>query len=220
MKQREMGIGIGLVVLGLIFLLGPWLNLEAFGWPFFVIIPGVILLFLAFGSKIGNGSLAVPGAIVTATGLILLVLNMTGRMEAWAYAWTLVMAAAGAGTYLYGTIAGSAGLKRNGRRSAFIGLGLFVVFGLVFELLIFGTFSSVLRWLLPLALIVVGGLLLYNGYRSRNSQRVPPPAQSTTGQSVAPPYQPGAPVPPPQEPARTPDQRPAPRPDASGKENR
>ena len=118
MKQRNMGFGIGLVVLGLIFLIAPALNLQAFGWPFFVIIPGVILLFLAITRSVGNGSLAVPGSIVTVTGLILLVLNVTGRMDAWAYCWALVMAGAGVGTYIYGSIAGSDTLKRNGTRGA------------------------------------------------------------------------------------------------------
>lgn len=205
MKQRNMGLGIGLIVLGLIFLLGPWLNLAAFGWPFFVIIPGAILLFLAFTTRVGNGSLAVPGAIVTATGLILLVLNITGRMQAWAYAWTLVMAAAGAGSYLYGTIAGSESLKRTGRRGAALGLVLFAAFGLFFELLIFGTFSSVFRWLLPLGLILVGALLLFNAMRAREAQRTaaaavrppapaaPPPSGSSNGPGTQVPTGPVAP---------------------------
>lgn len=192
MKQRDMGIGIGLVALGLIFLVGPWLNLEAFGWPFFVIIPGAILLLVAFTSRVGNGALAVPGTIVTVTGLILLVLNLTGNMEAWAYAWTLVMAAAGLGTYLYGVISDSASLRRTGGRSGILGLVLFAVLGLVFELFIFGSFGSVLRWLIPVALILVGGLLLYNGTRGRKSgQRAaqaprPQPAQPVTPPPSAP----------------------------------
>lgn len=198
MKQRDMGIGIGLVALGLIFLIGPWLNLEAFGWPFFVIIPGAILLLLAFTSRVGNGGLAVPGSIVTVTGLILLVLNITGHMEAWAYAWTLVMAAAGLGTYLYGVISDSESLRRTGSRGAVLGLVLFAIFGLVFELFIFGSFGSVLRWLIPVALIAVGGLLLYNGTRTKTSaQRA---AQATRAPQV-PPVNPAT-TPPPNAPAQ------------------
>lgn len=197
MKQRDMGIGIGLVALGLIFLVGPWLNLEAFGWPFFVIIPGAILLLLAFTSRVGNGALAVPGAIVTVTGLILLVLNITGNMEAWAYAWTLVMSAAGLGTYLYGVISDSESLRRTGSRSAILGLVLFAVFGLIFELFIFGSFGSVLRWLIPVALIVFGALLLYNGTRTKNArqraaQATRPPQAPSATPAVTPP--PGAPA--------------------------
>lgn len=182
MKQRNMGIGIGLVVLGLIFLIGPTLNLQAFGWPFFVIIPGVVLLFVAFTSSVGNGSLAVPGSIVTVTGLILLVLNITGRMDAWAYAWALVMAGAGAGTYLYGHISNSESLQKAGRRGALAGLALFVVFGLVFELFIFGTFSAVLRWVIPIALLAAGAFILYRGA----SKPTPPTAATSPGTAAAP----------------------------------
>ena len=193
MKQRDMGIGIGLVVLGLIFLIGPALNLQDFGWPFFVIIPGVILLFVAFTTSVGNGSLAVPGTIVTVTGLILLVLNATNRMDAWAYAWALVMAAAGAGTYLYGRISDTASLKKAGSRAVVAGLALFVLFGLVFELLIFGTFSTVLRWAIPIALIAAGAYLLYRN-SSQKRQSIPPRPPVTTAPPTTPPaVQPPAP---------------------------
>lgn len=193
MKQRNMGLGIGLVVLGLIFLIGPALNLQAFGWPFFVIIPGVILLFVAFTSSVGNGSLAVPGSIVTVTGLILLVLNITGRMDAWAYAWALVMAGAGAGTYLYGHISGSESLQKAGSRGALAGLALFVVFGLVFELFIFGTFSNVLRWVIPIALLAAGAFILYRGSsKPAPKPTTPPPAPTTPPPGATPPQVPPA----------------------------
>lgn len=211
MKQRDMGIGIGLVVLGLFFLFGPALNLATFGWPFFVIIPGVILLFIAFTGRVGNGALAVPGAIVTVTGLILLVLNLTGRMEAWAYAWALVMAGAGTGVYLHGTISGSDSLKRTGRRGALLGILIFVLMGLVFELFIFGTLSAVLRWLIPVALLLAGGLLLYRGSQKPSSaapaRTAPPPAPPAGTQPTPPPaIPPGQPGP--RTPARTPPSAP------------
>lgn len=193
MKRKEMAIGIGLVVLGLVFLLGPSLNLQAFGWPFFVIIPGVVLLFISFTSQVGKGSLAVPGAIVTVTGLILLVLNLIGRMDAWAYAWALVMAGTGAGTYIYGSISDSASLKKAGSRTTLVGLILFAAFGLVFELFIFGTFSAVLRWVIPVALLAAGGWLLYQSSRKPDpSPYVPAPGPVTPTPSTAHP-----PVPPP-----------------------
>lgn len=197
MKQRNMGIGIGLVVLGLVFLIGPSLNFQAFGWPFFVILPGIALLFVAFTSRVGNGSLAVPGSIVTVTGLILLVLNFTNRMDAWAYCWALVMAGAGAGTYLYGHISESETLKRNGTRGALAGLALFVIFGLVFELFIFGTFSAVLRWLVPIVLLVAGGLILYRGSSqpTRQPAGTTQPTPITHATPAPPPPAEGAPVP-------------------------
>lgn len=202
MNRREMAIGIGLVVLGLVFLLGPSLNLQAFGWPFFVIIPGVVLLFISYTSSVGKGSLAVPGAIVTVTGLILLVLNLIGRMDAWAYAWALVMAGAGAGTYMYGSISDSASLKKAGSRTALVGLILFVAFGLIFELFIFGTFSAVLRWIIPIALLGAGGWLLYQGSRKPTTTRPLAPQAPVTPtshpQQVGSPPS-GAPLPPTQD---------------------
>lgn len=188
MKRRDMGIGIGLVILGLIFLFGPMLNLAEFGWPFFVIIPGVILLVITFVGQFGNGALAVPGTIVTVTGLILLVLNLTGRMDAWAYTWALVWAATGVGFYIYGTMADSARLKTIGRNGALIGLALFVVLGLLFEFFIFGTFRNVLRWLLPALLLLAGAWLLYQGSRK------PPAAIRPSSAAPAPPAPPEAPA--------------------------
>lgn len=202
MKRRETAIGIGLVVLGLVFLFGPSLNLQAFGWPFFVIIPGIVLLFVAFTSKVGNGALAVPGAIVTVTGLILLVLNLIGRMDAWAYAWALVMAGAGAGTYMYGSISDSASLQKAGSRTMLIGIILFVAFGLVFELFIFGTFSAVLRWLIPIALLGAGAWMLYQG-NSKPTAATPTPPPGPAAPTTTPPQVPAppnaAPLPPTQD---------------------
>lgn len=188
MKRRDMGIGIGLVVLGLIFLFGPMLNLAEFGWPFFVIIPGVILLVITFVGQVGNGALAVPGSIVTTTGLILLVLNLAGRMDAWAYAWALVWAATGIGFYIYGIMADSARLKAIGRNGALIGLTVFIVLALIFEFFIFGTFRNVLRWLLPALLLLAGAWLLYQGTRKRSA---PTPQGTTATTDVPPPPPPG-----------------------------
>ena len=66
-------------------------------WPFFVIGPGLLLLMPAYKSTEDHQSsfsfLAVPGAAITAVGLNLFFMNITGHFEAWAYAWTLVIAA-------------------------------------------------------------------------------------------------------------------------------
>lgn len=195
MKQRDMGIGIGLIVLGLIFLMGPWLNLAAFGWPFFVIVPGVVLLFLAFTRTFGNGALAVPGSIVTATGLILLVLNLIHRMDAWAYAWGLIMAAAGVGTYLHGVISANDTLRKNGQRDAIVGLLLFVGFGLIFELFIYGTMGNVLRWLVPVLFVVAGALLIYFGQRRKTPPKASVPAPVAPPQHITTPTDAHPPVP-------------------------
>lgn len=66
-------------------------------WPFFVIGPGLLLMLPAYKSTDTQQSsfsfLAIPGAMVTAVGILLFVMNITGYFEAWAYAWTLVICA-------------------------------------------------------------------------------------------------------------------------------
>lgn len=66
-------------------------------WPLFVIGPGLLLMMPAYKSTVDDRSsfsfLAVPGAAVTAVGILLFAMNITGHFEAWAYSWTLVIAA-------------------------------------------------------------------------------------------------------------------------------
>src|SRR5690606_17065608 len=70
MRDRKQVIGIALVVLGLLLLLGRGLDFGAMAWPFFVLIPGVIMLAVAFLGDRSSAALAIPGSIVTTIGLI------------------------------------------------------------------------------------------------------------------------------------------------------
>src|SRR5919106_1205810 len=77
-------LGAALIVVGLIFFIGQWLDVDwgAATWPFYVIAPGLALL--AFGLTQRNGSgLAIAGSIVTMVGLVLLYQNATDRWESW-----------------------------------------------------------------------------------------------------------------------------------------
>lgn len=81
-------IGILLVGLGAMFLLGQLfnINLISYLWPFFVIVPGLLFFVgMLLGGK-QAGPLAIPGSIVTMTGLLLLYQSITGHWESWAYA--------------------------------------------------------------------------------------------------------------------------------------
>lgn len=182
MKQRDLLIGIGLILLGALFLVGPALDLAQVGWPFFVIVPGVALLFVAFTSSVSNGALAIPGAVLTAIGIILLVFSLSGHWQGWAYAWALILAASGVGTYLQGMITDNPKLRKAGVRTATYGVLVAIGLGLFFELLIFGSRSAFIRWYLPIALIVVGAVMLY-----LNSRRRPAPERAAqVPPSVAP----------------------------------
>ena len=166
--DRQRTTGIVLVALGLLFLLAQFGQLGAFLWPLFVIAPGVALLIWAFvGGKSATG-LAIPGSIVSMVGLILLIQALTNRFETWSYAWGLIVAAAGVGTWLHGTLSDDEKLTRDGVKTATTGLVLFAAFGVFFEFVIGigGRSGFVGSWLLPLLLIGGGVYLLWRGRTS------------------------------------------------------
>jgi len=162
MSNRNQGIGIVLIVLGILVLVGRGVDLGAVAWPFFVILPGVVLLAIAFLGNREAAGLAVPGSIVTTIGLILFVQNLGGYFESWAYAWALITAGAGFGVFLHGALTHDEARERQGMRLVTLGLVLFAAFGAFFEFFVFDGWARgwIGRWLLPLALILAGVLLL------------------------------------------------------------
>jgi hypothetical protein len=173
-------VGIFLVLLGLLFLASEQLNFDfgRYGWPMFVIVPGVFLLLvgLAIPHEGGLGA-AIPGGIVTTVGLLLLFQSATDTYATWAYAWALVApGSVGVTLTLFGLIHGRRDLLDAGLRTAMVGLGLFVGFGLFFENLIGiddAHANSTLRDALPVMAVVLGVLIvLWNLLpdRSRYSQ--------------------------------------------------
>jgi hypothetical protein len=156
-----------LVVVGAILLLGQFLHVDLghYGWPFFVIVPGVALLVMALAGRgvIGEG-LAIAGSIVTVTGLLLLYQNATDHFESWAYAWALVFpGAVGSGMILYGLAAGRPGNVRAGSQLVGIGVVLFLLGAAFFEGVIglggyqFGRSTGTV---VGAVIIVLGALLL------------------------------------------------------------
>jgi hypothetical protein len=168
LEHRTQVIGLALVVFGLLAFAARsfGFNFGEDGWPLFVLLPGLLLLGGMFLGRDG-AALAIPGAVVTTIGLILLLQNATGRFETWAYVWALIPAAAGLGQLIQSGATGSETQARDGRRALLTGLTLFAAFGLFFEILIFGTWtrSGLWNFLLPAALIG-GGLYLLARQRS------------------------------------------------------
>jgi len=160
-------LGAALVVLGLIFLAGQQLNIDIgrTGWPFYVIAPGLALATLGLTQRRGSG-LTIAGSIVTMIGLVLLYQNTTDRFESWAYAWALVgPGGTGIGMLLYGTRSGDRKMARDGFRTTLTAIGIFAV-GLVFFEEIIGISGERLplpNWVLPVAVIVIGALVLLRG---------------------------------------------------------
>jgi hypothetical protein len=169
------GLGVLLIVLGALFLVGQaaGFDLGRFGWPFFVIIPGLALSGAGLATGGPTGERITPlGAAATTVGVIPLYQNTADHFESWAYAWALVFpTATGLGHMIYGSLKGKKEMVVTGRRSALIGIALFVVGALFFELVVgisgFGFGLDRFGW--PLGLVIVGIALLVGGilYRRR-----------------------------------------------------
>lgn len=199
--------GALLIALGAAFLVSQQVNFDLgkHGWPIFVIAPGLCLLVvgLAVPNEAGLG-MAVPGGIITAVGLLLAFQDATGAWASWAYAWALIApGSVGATLFLYGLLHRRTDLLDSGLRTAAVGLGLFVGFGLVFEN-IFGIDSdhgsTVLRDALPIMAIAMGAVIVLMNVLPRPRSRSGRPASDRWGQegptSPVPPAPPESPAPP------------------------
>lgn len=160
-------VGALLITAGVIFLVAQYLNLDLgrYGWPLFVIVPGLFLIALGIAQAPGPGANAVVGGvIVTTVGLILLVQNTYNLYETWAYAWALAgPTASGVGIALAGALRRDPAQGRRGLNTAGIGLVMFIGFAAFFEGVLhlsgvdFGPLGQIG---FPLALIVIGAFLL------------------------------------------------------------
>jgi len=141
------------------------------GWQFFIIIPGLALLAASVVPAPPRGiGFAVAGSIVTTVGLILLYQEANDHFESWAYAWTLIMAAGGAGTFVYGLAAGQRDMVASGLRTAAMAAVLFVA-GFWFFETIFETGRApvdLATWW-PVIVIAAGVLLTLGALVTRTS---------------------------------------------------
>ena len=160
-----------LIVLGLVFFASQQLNIDIGDatWPFYVIAPGVAMVAFGLTQRRGSG-LAIAGSIVTMVGLVLLYQNATDHWESWAYAWALVgPGGSGIGMLLYGTRSGDTRMARDGFFTILTALSLFAA-GLVFFEGIIGISGERLplpSWALPVAVMVIGVLVLLRGLTYR-----------------------------------------------------
>jgi len=167
-------LGIVLVVVGL-FALGVVLfgiDLTQYGWPLFVIIPGLTLLVVGF---LGGGQGAsIPGGIVTMLGLLLAYSNSTGDWPSWAFAWSLVVPfGVGLGIYLQALRDRDLAALKRGRTLMFVGALIFMIGFVLFESILgisdmdYGVFGKAA---LPGLLVVIGIILLVRSIqRSRRA---------------------------------------------------
>ena len=166
-------IGLSLIIIGALFLFGRVLSIGTL-WPLFVLGPGLLCLYFAVSNGRSGAPLAIPGAIISGTGALLLYQSVTGNWQSWAYAWTLYPAFLGGGMMLMGNLSGSDHSRKAGRRLIIGGLAAFAVFGLLFESTIFNRMFAGLGW--PVILIALGVVLLMRGTRSPRSVKPWTPA--------------------------------------------
>lgn len=167
-QRRRIGasaaLGTVLIVLGVFALVVvvAGVDLTQYGWPLFVIIPGLTLLVAGFTS-FGSGA-TIPGGVVTILGLVLAYQNSTGDWPSWAYAWALIVPGGiGLGMYLQALRDRDQHALRTGRTLMFVGFMIFAIGFVLFESIlgISGRdYGVVGRAALPALLIVIGVILL------------------------------------------------------------
>ena len=165
------GLAVAIIATGLVLLISNIFNIDLFdfegGWPFFVLLPGLIMLAVAISGEKKLAGFIFPGAIVTGTGAILFVQNLTDHWESWAYVWALYPVFVGLALMFYGNRTDNANNVRAGRNLAFIGMVLLAAFGVFFELIAFNNVDGrLVNAVVAVLMIGGGGFLLL---RARNS---------------------------------------------------
>jgi len=189
-RNREHGglaMGVLLIVLGVLVLAGEQFHIDwgRYGWPMFVIVPGVALLVLGLAVPSEGGlGMAIPGGIVLTVGLILAFQDSTGTYASWSYAWALVApGSVGVSLFLYGLLHRRLDLLDAGLRTAAVGLGLFVGFGLFFENVIGideGGSTTVMRDAMPFLAVALGVIIVVLNILPRPHRSSDRPSPSDT----------------------------------------
>lgn len=131
-NNRRAIFALILIGLGVMSLMGVGLL-----WPMFILVPGLAMLGIAYrGGRAGAASMSIPGMIVTGTGVLLFVQNLTGYWESWTYAWTLYGAFLGIGFMLMGERLEDSSLHQIGRHFVNFSLLTFAGFAFLFEIVI------------------------------------------------------------------------------------
>jgi hypothetical protein len=134
----QLFLGFVLIVTGGLFLADQILdlNLMRFFWPLLVVLFGITFFIgMVLAGKRGSG-LAIPGSIISVTGLLLFIQNTFNLWVTWAYAWALLISATGLGLVIMNIYHKRVGLRRVGGLIIGIGLTLFVLFGVLFEIIL------------------------------------------------------------------------------------
>ncbi|MBG0785508.1 MAG: DUF2807 domain-containing protein [Anaerolineaceae bacterium] len=184
----QLFLGLVLVLAGGIFLADLFLpfNLMRLFWPVLIILFGLTFLIgMLFAGRNGSG-LAIPGVLITTLGCLFFVQNTFHLWVTWTYAWALLISAVGLGLLVMNIYHKRTKLRRAAGLIIGIGLTLFVLFGIFFEVILnlsgTGLYSGIFlgAGLIMLGLFVVFSRPLFS--KSGRPQAGPIPA--TDGMTV------------------------------------
>jgi hypothetical protein len=143
-RPSSLVLGVVLIGLGLLFAAIELFDLVfdvdvgRYLWPFFVIVPGVLLLAAGVTVRGDAGpGLVIAGSVVSTTGLLLFFHSVTGWWATWAYAWALIApTSVGVAMTAFGLVRAQQQFVKPGLRLVAIGAILFVVGFVFFELIL------------------------------------------------------------------------------------
>jgi len=144
------------------------ISLMNYLWPGFIAGLGLLMVWPSYQSTAERQSpfsfLAVPGAMALAMGGLFFLMNLTNHFESMAYAWTLILAAGGAGYAYLKRFDDSSNAQAKSHKFIRTMVLAFMALATVFELLIFQSLGA--WW--PLLLIGVGAYLYLKSKRSES----------------------------------------------------
>jgi hypothetical protein len=168
-------LGVLLMALGALLLVGQWFRIDVghWGWPFFIIVPGVVTFIVGSATEGQTGRpLMIAGSMMAAVGLLLFYQNMTDHWASWAYGWALIAPTAfGVGEIMYGLLKDDPQTVSTGTRLVTIGLVVFFAGAVFFELVLGIGGFGMSAWVWSVVLIGVGAFLVLRNVASGQPKR-------------------------------------------------
>jgi len=169
--RGPMLLGAGLLFMGFLLLAGRFLRIpfNDFLWPFIFIVPGAMVFLSALFSESSSGEgLSILGGILSMLGLVFLMQTITGLWASWAYIWALVAPTSiGLSQMVYGNLKNRDTIAASGWRLTKIGLSIFMIGFVFFELIVGINGFGIEQFGLPrfpMILIFVGVFMLARSF--------------------------------------------------------
>lgn len=131
-------LGFVMLVTGGLFLVDQFLPIRIMDvfWPLLIVFLGLTFFVGMLTAGRQGAGLAIPGAVITTIGLLLFLQNTFNLWVTWSYAWGLLVSAVGLGMLIMNLYLKRLALRRAAGLLIGIGLTLFVVFGIFFEIIL------------------------------------------------------------------------------------